>query len=335
MTTNNIKEAAPLIWAEIEKAQNILLHCHFNPDQDSIGSALATMQTLESMGKKVTVIKGDSDLPSFTKYLPGGEKIVLKNYFEINLADFDLFISQDSANLERISRVGEIVFPSHLKVVNIDHHSSNTNFGHINLVIPTKPATAQILSELFTEWGVEISSGVAGCLMVGLHADTGGFRHRGTTEETFIVAASLVKSCPDFDVILKNVYGSGTIGKLKFMGLMMSRVELLFGGKVAITYLGNEELRSLNVENVEIKQTGLSGMMLELEGVQMSFLLVEYDPNYTGVSARSRDGVNYDVSKFLSEFGGGGHKVAAGAHIEKPAAEAKADLIAALTRLLQ
>jgi phosphoesterase RecJ-like protein len=335
MQTANLKEAAPLIWAEIEKAKSILLHCHFNPDQDSIGSALAMMNVLESLGKKVTVIKGDSDLPAFTKHLPGADKIVLKNYFEVDLNDFDLFISQDSSDLERISKVGEIIFPTHLRVVNIDHHASNTNFGHVNLVATTKPATAQILFELFREWGINISPEAAGCLMVGLHSDTGGFKHRGTNEQTFLAAAELARIYPNFDVLLKNVYGNGTLGKLKFMGLIMSRVEILFDGKVALAGMSNEELTKLDINKTEIKQTGLSGMILEVEGVEMSFLLIEYDPGSTGISARSRNADTYDVAALLAPLGGGGHKVAAGVYIPKPLAEAKADLLAALTTLLQ
>lgn len=336
MQTANLKEAAPLIWAEIEKAKSILLHCHINPDSDSIGSAMATRQILINLGKKVVVIKGDSDLPKWSKFFPGGDQIELKNFFEIDLTQFNLFISQDSSDLERISKVGEIIFPPNLRVVNIDHHTSNTNFGHLNLVATDRPATSQILFELYKEWGVEITKPVAQCLMIGINSDTGGFIHRGTNSETFKIAGELAVIAPDFSNLINEVYGVASLTRIKFIGQMMSQVELLFDGRVAIAVMSYDDFIKLNLTNKqEIKQTGLSNMLRNIEGVVMSFLLVEDEPGVTGISARSRDGDKYDMAKLLSHFGGGGHKAAAGAHINKPANIAKADLLAALTALLQ
>ena len=336
MISNNLKEAAPLIWAEVEEAKNILLHCHVNPDSDSVGSAMATRQILLNLGKQVTVIKGDSDLPNWAKFFPGGEEIELKNIFEVDLTKFDLFIAQDSSDLQRISMIGEISFPSNLRVVNIDHHASNTNFGHLNLVLTDRPATSQILFELYKEWGVEITKPVAQCLMIGINSDTGGFIHRGTSSETFKIAGELAAIAPDFSKLINDVYGVASLKRIKFMGQMMSQVELFLGGRVVIAGMSYDEFTKLNLTNKqEIKQTGLSNMLRNIEGVLVSFLLVEEDPGVTGVSARSRDGEKYDVAKLLSQFGGGGHKAAAGAHINKPLAEAKADLLKALTSLLQ
>jgi phosphoesterase RecJ-like protein len=65
-------EESDIIWREIEKAQKILMHLHPSPDGDSVGSTLAMFHALKAKGKDVTVIKGDSDLPSYLKStLPG------------------------------------------------------------------------------------------------------------------------------------------------------------------------------------------------------------------------------------------------------------------------
>src|SRR4051812_38019854 len=111
-----IKEQAPIILAEIKKAKSILLHCHPSPDPDSVGSALAMKFALEGLGKKVTVIKGDSDIPEAFNHFPGALEIMAKNFFEIDLSQFDIFIVQDSASIEMISRRGKIEFLPSLKV---------------------------------------------------------------------------------------------------------------------------------------------------------------------------------------------------------------------------
>ena len=79
------------IFEEIQKAKSILLHLHPSPDCDSQGSALAMYHALTGLGKKVTIIKGDSDLDPNMAHLPGADAIVPKNFLEIDQNDFDLF----------------------------------------------------------------------------------------------------------------------------------------------------------------------------------------------------------------------------------------------------
>ena len=126
---DQITKLSSVILDEIKKAKKILLHLHPRPDGDSVGSSLAMMQVIEGMGKDVVVIKGDSPLPKYLSSLPGFSKIVEKNFFEVDLSEFDLFISQDSGSFNMISNLGDIKFPETMKVIVIDHHISNTNYG--------------------------------------------------------------------------------------------------------------------------------------------------------------------------------------------------------------
>jgi phosphoesterase RecJ-like protein len=77
---NALKVAAPKILELIKASNSILLHCHIFPDCDSIGSALAMKFALEQLGKKVTVIRGDSAIPEVFAKLPGAGEIVPKNF---------------------------------------------------------------------------------------------------------------------------------------------------------------------------------------------------------------------------------------------------------------
>ncbi len=102
---------------EIKNARHTLLHLHPKPDPDSIGSALAMYHALKGLGKEVTIIKGDSELPEIFAVLPGYDAIAHKNYFELDLSGFNLFIIQDSGSKQMISRKGEVVFPPMLKTI--------------------------------------------------------------------------------------------------------------------------------------------------------------------------------------------------------------------------
>ena len=184
-----IREKAPLILVEIKKAKSILLHCHPSPDPDSVGSALAMKFALESLGKKATVIRGDSEIPQAFMHFPGADQIVPKNFGEVDLKEFDLFISLDTAAIDRISTLGKLEFPASLFVIDIDHHRTNPGFGAINLIESSYPATAQILFDLFKEWGVPITADMAYNLFIGIYTDTGAFKYRETTVKTFAIAA--------------------------------------------------------------------------------------------------------------------------------------------------
>ena len=108
--TETVKKLAPEILDVIKKSESILLHCHPSPDPDSVGSALAMKFALQSLGKKVTIIAGDSPVPSAFSHFPGFAEIIPKNFFEIDLAAFDLFIIQDSGSLDRISKKAQLFF---------------------------------------------------------------------------------------------------------------------------------------------------------------------------------------------------------------------------------
>ena len=155
--TDKIKQLAPQIWSEIQKANKILLSCHPNPDGDSVGSVLGMKHALKKLGKKVTVIWGDSTPDKTISMLPGFAEIALKNIFEVNLIEFDLFIIQDSSSLKQISDKGEINFPKSLRTVVIDHHITNTNFAKINLVDPNYSSVCEMVFDLLKFWNIKIN----------------------------------------------------------------------------------------------------------------------------------------------------------------------------------
>lgn len=331
-----IKELAPIIWAEIEKAQKILLHCHPNPDQDSFGSTLAAKAVLELAGKEVTLIKGDSEIPNFVQFLPGAETVVAKNIFEVDLTAFDLFLILDSSSWERVTTLGPVSLPPNLQTVVIDHHASNESFGHINLILTSYPATGQIMFDLFKEWPVQISEAAALCLMAAISSDTGGFKYRHTTAHTFKIAAELAAIAPTFDQLLARIDGSKTVKSAQFIGYVLANMEVLFGGQVVIGAIDSETIKRMGLTKQDTRNTGIASMLRDLEGVKMSFFIIEDEPGMTGISARSTDGEKYNVAELLkNHFNGGGHKVAAGTTVAKSLPEVKAELIQALMAMLQ
>lgn len=321
--TSKVQQSAPLIWEEIKKSNNILLHCHRDPDGDSMGSALSMMFALRNMGKKATVISGDSEKPSFLKAMPGFDQIKQANYFEINPSEFDLFIVLDSTDASRVSKKAPIQFPKTMMTINIDHHESNNNFGQINLVEPNYPATSQILYDLFTAWSVEITKEMALCLYVGMFTDTGGFKYPPVSHETLLAASQLAKISPDFTKVIFEIENSNDPSWVNFLGVALSSIELYFSGKVAISEIPRSLIVQKKISLNSVSKSEVSNMLKSVKGWNLGISMVEEEENYVTLSIRTRDAAKFTVSKLAVALGGGGHPAAGGATIKKPFKDAR------------
>ena len=311
--TEIVKQNAPIISAEIKKAKNILLHCHPKPDPDSVGSALAMKFALEQLGKKVTLIKGDSNIPKSFAF-PGVDSVLNKSYGEIDTSDFDLFIVLDSSSKGMISFKTDVIFPETMKVIVIDHHISNTKYGHINCIDETYPAVAQLLFDLFKEMGIKINHDIALNLFMGIYTDTGGFRF-GSNPDTLSVASELVFFAPEYkdtNFIMEN---SNRKEKLAFEGLAYSSIKEYCEGKVAISEITFDQLKEKGIREDDFLASEIVNEIKSVVDYDIAISMVEVQPKEVKLSFRTRDFIKYDLTKIAVALGGGGHKGAAGARL--------------------
>ena len=300
------------IWKEIKKAKNILLTLHPNPDGDSIGSSLALYHVLTQIGKKVTLISGDSQISNNFFSLPGIKEIVNKNFFDLNLSDFDLFIINDIAAPNQISKIKDIIFPLDIKTIIIDHHASNIGFADINLIDSSSPSTCQLIFDLFQSNKVKITSNIAACLFVGIYTDTGGFKYMGTTSKTFEVAAKLTKIYPEFTQLIFDIENNDHPDRLKFLALILSSVETYFSDSMAIATLSHQTIKDNNLNPSAVSSSDIANILKSITGWQIGVAIIEYQSNHIKASFRTRDSSKFDLSLIASTLGGGGHKAAAG-----------------------
>lgn len=307
----------------IKSCNSILLHCHPNPDPDSVGSVLAMKIALEKLGKKVTVIRGDTEIPIAFRHFPKANEIIEKNFFEINKDDFDLFIILDSGSKEMISRKGEVVFGDKMRTINIDHHASNPGYAEINLVDSSYSSNAQLVFDLITSWGIEINHKMAINLFMGMYTDTGGFKYETVTAETYQIASELVKIAPDFHKYIFEMENSNTSDDLKFEGLALSSIKNFLNDNIAISAISQKDLESVGLNTrSNISLHIISNLLRSVIGWNIGVCLVEMEPNVFKVSFRTRDSTKFDLSKLAVALGGGGHKPAAGASIKLPKEQA-------------
>lgn len=325
--TKEFKKLAEEIWQTIDTSERILLHLHPSPDGDCTGSALAMMWALEGMGKKVTVISGDSQPPGNLSSLPGFGKISVQTISQTNLANYDLFLIQDAAGMEQISRLEKFSFPANLKTVVIDHHRSNPAFGQVNLIDSNYPAVCQIIYDLLKWKKVKLTPEIASNLYVGIYTDTGGFKYPPTDEKTLKAAADLTRVSKDFTRIIFTIENANTPEKILFLGLALNSIEHYFDDNLALSVVTQKKLNELKIDKSQTEKSDIANTLKSVIGWNIGICMMEVDDGIVNLSMRTRDAERFDVSKIAVAVGGGGHKAAAGATIKMPLDEAKKFLL--------
>ena len=315
MTIDNIKE-------EINKAKDIVILTHENPDGDAIGSALAMYLTLKRLGKEVDVII--PEFPKIFKFLPCSEEVKKEGKEE----NYDLAISVDVTGIKRLNGFARYFENANVRI-QIDHHQVNEMFADFNVVNPDSPACAQTLIFVIEKLGIDIDEKIGTCLLTGIITDTGGFQYEGVSAETFEFASWLLTKGVKVSNIYKKVLQTRTKANFELRKMVMDRMEFLDNGKVTFTYITFDDLEKVNAEAGD--HEGLVEIGRDVEGVEVSIFLREIEGGFKA-SLRSNEYVN--VSDVCLAYNGGGHIRAAGCTILGTLEEAKEKIIKEVEKYL-
>ena len=320
----NYKESAQIL-EEIKKAKKILLNCHRGPDSDSIGSATALQRVLEEMKKEV-LVACPSDILEEVKFISGAEKIEKVDFKKFDFSSFDLFIVLDSSTWGMVTGSEDMEKPD-MKMIVVDHHSSNPGFGDINLVDSVTTSTAELLFKIFQDWGVELDKNTAESLLTGIIGDTGTFQYQGVGRKTLEIAGELIDKGADKDRIVQNIYRNIDFQEVKFWGEVIRNMKLDEGHMFVWSAIPNAVYKDFG-EKAYAKEDAANLFFPIVRGTDFGIIMVETKDKYLSVSLRARN--DFDVSMVAKEIGGGGHKAAAGAKIENlPFDEAVEKVLAA------
>lgn len=312
------KKAADKIYSEIKKAKKILLALHVSPDGDAFSSVLSLDLVLRRMKKKTKIISFSAWNKKYNT-LPGAENIEIADFAKINLSEFDLFIALDTAQETMLTRsLFPQKFPRNFKIINIDHHITNTKYGKINLIEPVS-SVAEMLYELFNIWKIKIGKTLAQTLFLGIFTDTGCFQYPNTTPRTMTISSDLMSKGASLNEVVLLYFRSYSVNTLKYWGRVLDNMKLDESGLFAWSVMGLEEKELLGIANSEIE--GASSLFAPIiDGIEFGIILDEERGLVRG-SMRSRK--DFDVAKIAEELGGGGHRGAAGFSLKMSLPEAE------------
>ncbi len=304
----------------IDQCYSFIVASHVDPEGDAIGSSLALYYALKGLGKKVCVYN-ESGVPRILKFLPGAEFIV-KSLESVN--EYDAIFVVDCGDIDRLGKLKNNL--EKLKIINIDHHSTNDSFGHLNFVDRNAAAAGEVVYDLLKKLGITFTREIATNLYTAVVVDTGSFRYASTTPRSFKIAAELLTMGVDPWEVAKNIYENFPYERMKLLGDALQTMELVKNGLYAFMVVTREMLSKYNA--TEDLTEGFVNFGRAVEGVEVSILFKETGEDQYKLSFRSKGDIN--VAMIAQSLGGGGHKNAAGCKLKGSLAEVKQKVIAAI-----
>lgn len=315
----------------IERHDRFVLSSHVRPDADALGSELAMAGLLEQLGKKVRIVN-PSALPATLSFLdPTGR--VLKIGDQIppeDVADTDVHMVLDTSAWAQLLEVGAVLRQTSAVKVVIDHHVSSDDLGAIEFKDTAAEATGALVIRMADALGYPLTAEIAVPLYCALATDTGWFRFSSTTGETMRRAARLIDLGAEPHVIYQLLHEQYSSARIRLAGLVLGRVTLDCDGRLAYTWVTQDDFAQSGAAPADTED--LVNESLRIAGTEAAFIAIEQQNKKIKVSFRSRSRLN--VASVAEEFGGGGHKQAAGAILPGPLDTARAAVLTAMKHAL-
>ncbi|MDA8140162.1 MAG: bifunctional oligoribonuclease/PAP phosphatase NrnA [Desulfobacteraceae bacterium] len=315
------------IIEKLKQKHRFLVVSHTHPDGDAVGALLAMGLALKAMGKDVQLYN-ESVIPAVYRFLPSMAVIQQKVTPE---STFDVAIVLDCGDIERVGTLAQTIGQMPL-VINIDHHVTNTRFGHMQLIDVDACATSEIIFRLLKALPVQIDQTIATAIYTGILTDTGSFRFSNTNRSAFAICAEMIDNGVDAYAVAQRVYGTYSLGRIKLLNLALDSLEISSNGRLSMMTLTQRMLRETRTQAEDID--GIINYARRIQDVRVAALIHELCLNggvsrgrrHFHVSLRSDGSV--DVAAIAARFGGGGHAGASGFTIESTLTELKAQLMA-------
>lgn len=289
----------------IGDAKTIGIAGHVRPDGDCMGSCMSLYNYLKKN-------RPDLDVRVFLEFvdkkfniIENTDQIITTGY---DGTKFDLFISLDTASLDRLG-LNLPFYENAKRTACIDHHASNDGYADYNYILPKASSASEVLYDLLDEDLIDKS--IAEPMYMGIAHDSGVFRFQSTTPKTMRIAANMIEKGVNVNMILEETFFRKTYNQMMVTAKIQSEAVLALDGKCIYGYCTSEMMEEYGVTTKDLDAVVAS--IRNVDGVEVAMFLYQLSENSYKVSLRSKNCV--DVSKIAVENGGGGHVRAAGAEI--------------------
>jgi phosphoesterase RecJ-like protein len=317
--------------AFVKGGQRFLVATHVRPDGDALGSQLALVEGLKSLGKSAQAVVASPIPPRYEFLNPNASRVQKFVWPSTEYENYDSAIIIDTGTWAQIGDFGEFLKarPKVRRFV-IDHHLTQDDLGGERLVDTSAEAAGRLAREALEAIEVPLNRDMAMNLFMALATDTGWFRHSSTSEKTFQLAQELAAQGANANYLYDSLFEQSSLGRLRLLGRALERLKQDETGQISYTevYLSDYP----NTGGLPPDTEDLINYPRSITGTKIALVFIEQKEGCTKVSFRGRDGT--DVGSLAEQFGGGGHRLAAGATVVGSLPEVREQVLAAARKSL-
>lgn len=297
------------------EGDNVIIMGHKNPDVDSIGSSIGVAKIASSNGIKANIILNDEDIDDTLSRLM--KEVEAKEDL------YNIFINSEDAWDKMSPKTTVVIVDTHrpsmvldedilnkaTRKVVIDHHRRADDMISSPLLVYMEPyasSASELVAELleYQNKQKKLSRIEATIMLTGIIVDTRNYTLR-TGSRTFDAASYLRSS--GADPVLAQTFLKDDIDTFIARSDLIKSAEISDEG-IAIVKADD----TMTYHPVTVAQA--ADQLLQIEGVQASFVMAIREDETIGVSARSLGQVNVQI--IMEEMNGGGHLTNAATRIE-------------------
>jgi len=315
----------------IRTHRRFLLTSHVRPDCDALGSELGMAGVLDALGKDVLIVNGQETPPNLAMIDPQRRiKTLGKDIQAADLADREVLMVLDTSAWAQLGPMGDVLRTTKARKIVLDHHVGTDDLGAEEFKDTKAEATGRLVVEAAEQLGVKLTPEIARALFAAQATDTGWYRFSSVTGEALRIAAKLVDAGAVPQQIYTALYEQDSLARLQLRGRIIARTQTEMGGRLAHTAVVADDFQATGALPSDTED--VINLTLAVTGVEVAVIFVEQQDGSFKLSFRSRSIL--DCNAVAKQFGGGGHKAAAGASISGPLESARRSVLDAVRKAM-
>lgn len=281
----------------ISNSKTIAVVSHIDPDADAIASSLAFKKWVEQnyMDTKVDLFFSGEIGELYSPLLAN------ETYNTQEKNSYDLAVVLDCPTIERTGN--EHIIQKSSKIMKIDHHENQEDFGDYRVVAPICASTGEVLFLIFNSTYPITDKKIAELVYHSIVTDTNCFKSFSLSKRTYGVLNKIEEFGIDTLSIKNHYFGNLSQSKRTLLKKAFRSMRFECDDRISIMKITKEDLENANADFTDT--LGIVENGLRIHGVDIAIIIIEKSEQEYYISLRSKnDEVN--IGNIAQNFGGGG-----------------------------
>ena len=315
----------------LKQAQSLVCVGHVSPDADCLGAALAlTRAWSQSTKKTASIWVSEDSIPARLQFLFDIAQVPRTDGCDTSNIDRTVIVDTSQPSRADVPDALPSDWCDRQNILNIDHHFTNTCFGKIDWIVENASSTCELIYHVVNHLQFKMDAVVATLLYAGIYTDTGGFSLPNTTTHALHVAAELTRRGASPADIAERVDRSVSNSQFDLLKRTYQNTQTLASGMIAYSTISHDDLTRTGCNPSDIDDQ--VDVPRSMAGVAIAALFTEVRPGKVRINLRGESST--EVAGLAQQFGGGGHRQAAGVIYSGALEDAVEQVMSAAVKLL-